>query len=182
MVYRSRFKDVLHAPGGSTKLAQGVCWLLQAISAVAVFFSLGNIPRRPDVYCNGALVDQQTTVSLLSKISFSWNSLVFAISKERQLEMEDLPCLDNLTRSRNLHHWFTSRSPEGRLWWRLLKFHWVQLAQQWCLVFISAVLALFPQYMMYNLLSGLEQPKTPESGVSRTLAWALALVSTTSFR
>lgn len=95
--------------------------------------------------------------------------------------MEDLPRLDHLTRSRNLHNLFTSRDFEGRLWWRLLKFHWVQLVQQWCLVLISAVLALFPQYMMYNLLSGLEQPRTPELGNSKTLAWALALVSDTSW-
>ncbi|ROW01700.1 hypothetical protein VSDG_01987 [Cytospora chrysosperma] len=175
LVYRSRFGYVLHAPGGSRQLAQGVCWLLQVIAAVAAFFALGFIPRRPDVYSKGALVDQQYTVSLLSMISFSWNSLVFDISKERQLEMEDLPRLDHLTRSRNLHSMFTSRDSEGRLWWRLLKFHWVQLAQQWCLVLVSAVLALFPQYMMYNLLSGLEQPRTPELGNSKTLAWALAL-------
>lgn len=179
LVYRSKLQYVLHAPGDSKQLALGVTWLLQTISAVATFFALGTIPRRPDIYSNGALVDQQYTVSLLSMISFSWNSLVFDISKERQLEMEDLPRLDHLTRSRNLHNEFISRDSEGRLWWRLLKFHWVQLAQQWCLVLISAVLALFPQYMMYNLLSGLEQPRTPELGNSKTLAWALALVSNT---
>ncbi|KUI60006.1 ATP-dependent bile acid permease [Cytospora mali] len=175
LIYRSRFDDVLHAPGDSKQLAQGICWLLQTISAVAALFALGSIPRRPDVYFKGSLVDQQHTVSLLSMMSFSWNSLVFDISKERQLEMEDLPRLDYQSRSRNLHHLFTSKNTEGRLWWRLLKFHWVQLAQQWCLVFVAAVLALFPQYMMYNLLSGLEQARTPESGISQTLAWALAL-------
>lgn len=180
LIYRSRFETALHAPGDSKQLAQGVCWLLQTISAVATLFALGSIPRRPDVYSKGTLVDQQHTVSLLSKISFSWNQLVFDISKERQLEMEDLPRLDYLTRSRNIHSMFASSHTEGRLWWRLLKFHWVELAQQWCLVFVSAVLALFPQYMMYNLLSGLEQPRTPESGISKTLAWALALVSNTS--
>lgn len=175
---RSRFQDVLlHAPGGSRQQAEGLCWLLQAVSALAVFFALGSVPRRPDVYSEGALVDQQNTVSLLAKISFSWNGLVFDVSKERQLEMEDLPRLDGLTRSRNLHRAFAARDAEGRLWWRLLKFHWVQLAQQWCLVLVSAVLSLFPQYMMYNLLSGLEKPRTPESGISTTLAWALALVS-----
>lgn len=148
---------------------------MQVFSAVVAFFALGTVPRRPDVYSKGIVVDQQYTVSLLSKISFSWNSLVFDISKKRQLEMEDLPRLDHLTRSSNLHRMFTSKETEGRLWWKLLKFLYIELAQQWGLVFISAVLALFPQYMMYNLLQRLEQPRTPETQISNTLAWALAL-------
>lgn len=156
-------------------MARGLCWLLQVISAIVAFFALGTVPRRPDVYSKGSLVDQQYTVSLLSKISFSWNSLVFDVSKKRQLEMEDLPKLDHLTRSENLHRMFNLKKTEGRLWWKLLKFLYIELAQQWGLVFISAVLALFPQYMMYNLLQQLEQPRTPETQMSNTLAWALAL-------
>lgn len=175
LVYRSKLEYILDASQGSHQLAQGVCWLLQAVSAVIAFFALGLVPRRPDVYSKGSLVDQQYTVSLLSKISFSWNSVVFDLSKKRQLEMDDLPKLDYLTRSETLHNMFNSRKFEGRLWWKLLKFHWIELAQQWCLVFISAVLALFPQYMMYNLLQRLEQPRTPGTGMVTTLAWALAL-------
>lgn len=175
LIYRSKLDDILDATVDSPRMAQGLCWLLQVISAIVAFFALGTIPRRPDVYSKGSLVDQQYTVSLLSKISFSWNSLVFDISKKRQLEMEDLPKLDHLTRSENLHHMFNSKKTEGRLWWKLLKFLYIELAQQWALVFVSAVLALFPQYMMYNLLQRLEQPRTPETQMSSTLAWALAL-------
>lgn len=175
LIYRSRLEYLRDASKDSPQLAQAVCWLLQTISAITAFFAFGLIPRRPDVYLKGNLVDQQYTVSLLSKVSFSWNSLVFDISKERQLQMEDLPQLDYVSRSETLHRVFTSHQFEGRLWWRLLRFHWVELAQQWCLVFISGALALFPQYTMYNLLQRLEQPKTPESSMSTTLAWALAL-------
>lgn len=175
LIYRSKLDDILDASVDSPRMAQGLCWLLQVISAIVAFFALGTIPRRPDVYSKGSLVDQQYTVSLLSKISFSWNALVFDISKKRQLEMEDLPKLDHLTRSENLHRMFNSKKTEGRLWWKLLKFLYIELAQQWALVFISAVLALFPQYMMYNLLQRLEQPSTPETQMSTTLAWALAL-------
>ncbi|KAF3768887.1 P-loop containing nucleoside triphosphate hydrolase protein [Cryphonectria parasitica EP155] len=155
--------------------ADGLCWLLQAIAALVAFFALGSVPRRPDVYFKGTVVDQQYTVSLLSKISFSWNSLVFDISRRRQLEMEDLPQLDYMNRSSNLHRMFNEKKTEGRLWWKLFKFHWFELAQQWGLVLIEAVLALFPQYVMYNLLQRLEQPRTPETGLSTNLAWVLAL-------
>lgn len=175
LIFRSKLDDILESAHDSPRMAQGLCWLLQVFSAIVAFFALGTVPRRPDVYSKGSLVDQQYTVSLLSKISFSWNSVIFDISKKRQLEMEDLPKLDHLTRSENLHNMFASQETEGRLWWKLLKFLWVELAQQWGLVFISAVLALFPQFMMYNLLQKLEQPSTPESGISGTLAWALAL-------
>lgn len=175
LTYRSRLGYVLHSARDSPRLGQGLSWLLQVFSAIVAFFAFGTVPRRPDVYFKGSIVDQQYTVSLLSKISFSWNSGIFDISKKRQLEMEDLPKLDHLTRSQNLYHRFASQKTEGRLWWKLFKFIWIELAQQWGLVLISAVLALFPQYMMYNLLQKLEQPNAPESVVSNTLAWALAL-------
>lgn len=175
LIYRNKVVYLLDASQDSKQLAQGVCWLSQVIAALAAFFAFGLIPRRPDVYFKGKLVDQQYTVSLFSKMAFSWNSVVFDISRQRQLEMDDLPQLDHHTRSENLHCTFIARSIEGRLWWKLLKSYWVQLAQQWCLVLISASLSVFPQYVMYYLLQQLEQPRTPESGISTTLAWALAL-------
>lgn len=146
---------------------------------MAAFFAFGTVPRRPDVYFDGTIVDQQYTVSLLSKLSFSWNPFLFDVAKQRQLETEDLPALDQLTRAANLHHRFLAKNTQGRLWWKLLKFSWVQLAQQWALVLVSAVLAMFPQYVMYNLLQRLEQPiQTPERGngeLATTLEWALGL-------
>lgn len=175
LIYRRKLDYILNASRDSQQLAAGLCWLLQIVSGVVAFFALGLIPRRPDVYFKGSLVDQQYTVSLLSRISFSWNSVIFDISKKRQLEMDDLPRMGYLTRSETLHELFSAKKTEGRLWWKLLKFHWRQLAQQWCLVFVSAVLALFPQYMMYNLLQRLEQPGSSDDGISTTLGWALAL-------
>lgn len=175
LIYNSKVEYFSDASHDSEQLAQGVCWLSQVIAALVAFFAFGSVPRRPDVYSKGKLVDQQYTVSLFSKLSFSYNSVVFAISKQRQLEMDDLPQLDSLTRSENLHRTFIARNTQGRLWWKLFKFHWVQLAQQWCLVLISATLSVFPQYVMYYLLQRLEEPRTPESGISTTLAWALAL-------
>ncbi|KAG6362037.1 hypothetical protein INS49_010266 [Diaporthe citri] len=147
-----------------------------------IFFQTVFLPRRVLILASlvyrskfGYVLRASEPTRLAQGISFSWNSFVFDISKQRQLEMEDLPRLDYLTRSRNLHDMFTARDGSGRLWWRLLKFHWIELAQQWCLVFISAVLALIPNYMMYNLLGRLEQPSTPDSSIAETLAWALAL-------
>lgn len=175
LVYRSELHLVLKSSQDSKDMARGLCWLLQCVSAVFAFFAFGSIPRRPDVYVKGALLDQQYTVSLFGKISFSWNPVVFNISKQRQLEMEDLPVLDSLTRSRNLYEMFTAKGDKGRLWYRLLKFHYIELAQQWVLVFVSAVLSLFPQYMMYNLLSRLEQVRVPEASNTEAVAWALAL-------
>lgn len=175
LIHRSKLECILDGSRDSQQLAEGLCWLLQAISALVVFFAVGFIPRRPDVYHKGSIVDQQHTVSILSRISFSWNYIVFHISRKRQLEVEDLPQLGYLNRSKTLHNIFNAKKTEGRLWWKLLKFHWKELAQQWCLVFISAVLALFPQYMMYNLLQRLEQNGNPGNDMSTTLAWALAL-------
>ncbi|KAJ9157202.1 ATP-dependent bile acid permease [Pleurostoma richardsiae] len=183
LICRSRLSALVHRSHDAKELGLGLCWLLEVIAAVSAAFALALIPRRPDVFHRGSLVDQQHTVSLLSKLSFSWNRVMFDVSRERQLEMRDLPQLDGVTRSSNLHARFVSSSSSGdakgsgaRLWWRLVRAHYVPLLQQWSLVLLSSLLALFPQYVLYNFLERLETRSGPSRGdASAVWAWALAL-------
>ncbi len=152
--------DQERASGRGAALGAAACRLLQVLAAIATAFSFSAFPHRPDVYYNGLLVDQQHAVSILSRFGFNWNSIVFEIANARKLELEDLPGLDGDTRSANVNARYLARGdsisgPKGRLWWQLVMAYKWPLVLQWILTFIRAVLAMFPQFVIYQFLENL---------------------------
>lgn len=142
-------------------IGTAVCWLVQVLAALTATFCFAMFPHRPDVYYRGNLVDQQNAVSILSRFSFNWNKIVFDIANARKLELEDLPSLDGNTRSSCVNESYLARGgsaggPKGRLWWQLLVAYKWPLLLQWALTFIRSVLALFPQFVIYQFLEGLD--------------------------
>lgn len=157
-------------------------YLAQIAAALGAVCALGAFPRRPDVFDQGGLVDQQYTVSLLYRLSFSWNQIVFDISKHRQLNLADIPKLGYTTRSRTLHAKFLARTTKGRLWWRLMRAHARELAVQWLLTFFVAFLALFPQVVLYNFLDRIESRRDYSATDPALIVWIFALFLSIVFR
>ncbi|CAK7205636.1 hypothetical protein SEUCBS139899_008415 [Sporothrix eucalyptigena] len=147
--------------GNGFAIGAAVCWLVQVLAALTATFCFASFPHRPDVYYKGNLVDQQHAVSILSRFSFNWNKIVFDIANARKLELEDLPNLDGNTRSACVNERYLARGgsaggPKGRLWWQLIMAYKWPLLLQWGLTFVRSVLALFPQFVIYQFLEGLE--------------------------
>ena len=167
----------LSTHGDSLALGIAVCRLLELLTALAAALAFASFPHRPDVYHKGSLVDQQHAVSLLSRFTFSWNKLVFDISKERKLNQEDLPSMDGDTRSSNVNARFQLKDTKGRLWWQIMSSFWFPLAVQWTLTLIQAALALFPQYVLYNFLEGLEVPPELRRSDPKLWGWVVGMGS-----
>jgi ABC-type multidrug transport system fused ATPase/permease subunit len=155
--------------------AHGAAYLTQILAGIGVICALGSIPRRPDVFVNGQLVDQQFTVPLLWRLSHSWNAIVFQISKERQLQLADIPKLGYKIRSETVHHRFLARKAEGRLWWRLIKAHAWEILEQNVLTLIIAGLVIFPEIALYNFLSRIESRQDYTSTDPVLFVWIFAL-------
>ena len=158
-------------------LSLGLLYLLELAAAVATACTFAAFQRRPDIYDKtDQLVDQQHTVSLLSRFSFSWNRGIFNIAKQRQMEVEDIPNLDFATRSQYLESQFLERGVKGPLWKQLIKAHAGDLALQWFLTLIIALLSLFPQVVLYNFLSRIEQSQERTSADPTIFIWVLGLL------
>ncbi len=162
---------------GRGERAVGLCWLMEMLAALVALLSFASFPHRPDVYDKGGLVDQQHAVSLLTRFSFSWNQLIFDISKERRLNQADLPNMDGDTRSANVNDWYLAGQPKGRLWWQLVKAFRAPLALQWCLTLVQSVLSLFPQYVLYHFLEGLEIYQDKRASQPELWGWVVGLAS-----
>ncbi|KAJ4392883.1 hypothetical protein N0V85_006789 [Neurospora sp. IMI 360204] len=151
---------------------------IQLFSVLIVVVAFASFPRRPDIYHKEQLVDQQKAVSLLSLLSFSWNLNIFKAAEERQLGTADLPRLEFITRSENIQQNFTQNKKPGRFWQQLLRFNARNLARQWALALLIAILSIFPQIVLYNFLSEIEKGTQHSPKDPMLLVWALALFLT----
>ncbi|RMZ88221.1 hypothetical protein DV736_g4561, partial [Chaetothyriales sp. CBS 134916] len=146
--------------------------LLQWLSALILIFTSALIPRRPDVFYNGLVVDRENTVSLLSKLTFSWPTAVldYAI-KNRGLGYDDLPEVSYEVRSRTLRENFESVGKQDKLWKSLFWSRKGYFIKQWALEAIASILNFLPQISLYYILRTLE---ARDAGHSDTLkAWLL---------
>ncbi|KAK4162527.1 hypothetical protein QBC43DRAFT_215287 [Cladorrhinum sp. PSN259] len=155
----------------------GLLYLVQIVSGLTASAGYAAFQRRPDVYDGDVLVDQQNTVSLLRLFSFSWNRVVFNVTKERQMELVDIPNLNYETRSRNLQAKFLGAlNAKLPLWRQLINtFKW-ELILQWLLTGAVALLALFPQVVLYNFLSRIEHSHGHTTTDPTVFIWVLGLL------
>ncbi|KAK0703815.1 hypothetical protein B0T26DRAFT_657262 [Lasiosphaeria miniovina] len=156
---------------------QDLLCLAQLVSAVSAACAFASFPRRPDVYHRGQLVDQQYTVSLLAFFLFSWNQAVFGVTKERQMEIEDMPGLDFRTRSTNLQSRFLEGCGDGPLWRKLVRFGTRDLALQWSFTLLLSLLSMFPQLVLFNFLSTIESRQGRASSHLVLYLWVSGLLA-----
>lgn len=168
--------SIFGADRDSRALALALLYLLQLAAAVSAACAFAAFPRRPDIYDKAGLVDQQHTLSLLSRFSFSWNRGIFDVAKVRQMEVQDIPNLDHITRSRYLQAKFLERGAKGPLWKQLIVAHAGELALQWFLTLIIALLSLFPQVVLYNFLSRIERSQNHSSADPTVFIWVFGLL------
>ncbi|RMZ77121.1 hypothetical protein DV737_g4561, partial [Chaetothyriales sp. CBS 132003] len=131
--------------------------LLQWLSALILTVTSVLIPRRPDVFHNGLIVDRENTVSLLGKLTFSWPATVldYAI-KNRGLSYDELPEISYEVRSRTLRENFESVGKQDKLWKSLFWSRKGYFIKQWILEAIASILNFLPQISLYYILRTLE--------------------------
>lgn len=141
---------------------------------LAVLYTL--LPRRPDVFHNGKLVDRQFTTSLLGRIIFAWaDPLLKYCVENRGLELDDLHLLHNRMRSENLRARLELRKHSRRLWKALFVTHWKTLMAQHVLTVLQAFLAFAPQTALLGILRSLEARGTDSYNPVVTWLWVIGL-------
>ncbi|KAK4100650.1 P-loop containing nucleoside triphosphate hydrolase protein [Parathielavia hyrcaniae] len=127
-------------------------------SSVSLAVSALCIPRRPDVFYQGELVDRMYTISALSRFTWGWPSgLLKLASKKRDLDLADLPRPDQYTRAAAVSaDWKKLKTSGRRLWLSLILAHKKPLALQWFATLAASILNFAPQWVILQLLRFLE--------------------------
>ncbi|OQE38966.1 hypothetical protein PENCOP_c007G03996 [Penicillium coprophilum] len=136
------------------------------------------LPRRPDVYHQDKLVEQELSVSLLSRFTFSWaNQLLNHAVKHKYkiMELDDVPKLTASNRADFLRERFEIARQNRKLWKAIIVAHWRSLLVQTTLSLLICFLSFGPQLALFQILKTLELRGTPYWNVGASYIWVLAL-------
>ncbi|OIW25895.1 P-loop containing nucleoside triphosphate hydrolase protein [Coniochaeta ligniaria NRRL 30616] len=143
--------------------------ILLAISGLA-------IPRRPDVYFNGELVDRMYTVSAFSRFTWSWPHDILSLAKKKKnLDMVDLTRPDHETRAVAVSEDWKRKNYRYKLWISLLLAHKKAFAIQWILTLVTSFLNFAPQWVILQLLRILESRHPGDRIGPEVWIWAVWL-------
>ncbi|KAI5927245.1 P-loop containing nucleoside triphosphate hydrolase protein [Camillea tinctor] len=131
---------------------------VEILTIVCLGFAGLSLPRRPDVFHDGQLVDRLYTRSAWSRLNWSWPANVLSVAaKKNNLDLVDLPRPDHFTRSKEATADWESRKFAGPLWVSIISAHKWTFVMQWFLTLLSAFLNFAPQWVVLQLLKLLEQ-------------------------
>ncbi|KAJ5788264.1 hypothetical protein N7457_003254 [Penicillium paradoxum] len=134
------------------------------------------LPRRPDVYHEGKLVEQEFSVSLLSRFTFSWASeLLNHAKKYNAMELDDIPKLTASKRAGFLRQKFESAKKGRKMWKAVIAAHFGDLVLQISLCVLVCFLSFGPQIALFQILKTLELRDTPYWNAAASYLWVLAL-------
>ncbi|KAH8201470.1 hypothetical protein TruAng_004394 [Truncatella angustata] len=137
------------------------------------------IPRRPDVFCDGRLVDRRYTESFLSRITWSWCAETFQNRSEKDhLNIRDLPGPNCVIRAKDTtSEWQGSES--GRSLSKSIIFsHRFKFAQQWALTIIGSLLDFAPQWCVLKFLRIIEQRDIRGTPEDDAWPWVIGIALT----
>ncbi len=130
----------------------------ELVAALCLTFSGMMIPRRPDVFHDGQMVDRMYTAQALSRFQFHWPQHVLDLaSVKKNLDMADLPRPNQYTRAEEVSDDWKRRNYSSSLWVYVMRAHGEKFALQWLLTLMSAVLNFAPQWVILQLLRILER-------------------------
>ena len=135
-----------------------------------------SLPRRPDVFHNGRIVDRQYTVSVLSRYTFSWASaLLKETAARKSFELDDLPDIDYSIRAQTLHERFAKVDKMAKLWHAIVFTHASALSTQWCLASLTSATQFMPQIALLKILQNLEARQDGRNITPQLWLWVVVI-------
>lgn len=149
--------------------AQVIASLLSALAGVS-------LPRRPEVFYNGHVVDNIDTRSALAKFTFSWVEPILMIAKKRKhLDLKDLPKMSHRTRAKDLSESWANKKHSRKLWIEIALAHKRALTVQWIFTLVQSITTFAPQFVTYFILKMLEDNAPGQRAPSEAWIWVIVL-------
>lgn len=138
------------------------------------------LPRRPEVFWNGVVVDRQATSSVFGLLFFSWSqSSLHVLSKATAPMICCLPELNCRTRALHLLQQFrqhdTLQNNPYPLWRKLSVVYSRKLTLQLSLTILGSIISFAPQLMLLGILRAMERDTDSENRLTTTTPWILGL-------
>ncbi|TPR05712.1 hypothetical protein CAN33_0010830 [Aspergillus niger] len=130
----------------------------QSCAALGACIAGTSLPRRPDVFHNGTVVDRKGSATFLDQLFFGWVGQLLSAGQKDELEISHLPELEFNSRSPQLFHAFSQQctASTSSLWKVLVLSHRKALSIQLLLTFLNGTMAFVPQFFILGILQRLE--------------------------
>ncbi|THC93221.1 hypothetical protein EYZ11_007303 [Aspergillus tanneri] len=134
------------------------------------------IPRRPDIYFDGQVVDQELTVNAYSRFTYGYvTGLLEYIGQNKDLDIDSLPKLPRAARAQTLHTRLEQIRGTLKLWKALIMDNMRPLTIQTILSMVTCVLGFGPQVALYGILTSLEGRSADSGPVTQAWLWVVML-------
>ncbi|PQK15090.1 hypothetical protein BB8028_0005g06060 [Beauveria bassiana] len=130
---------------------------IQLMAAAAVFLSLLSVLRRPVVFRRGTAVLNESGVSILDWIFFSWGLHSESPPLSTTLNLDNLPRIPSSQSSTMLREQFDSCNQTKALWMQLATMFRKPLVLQASLVLLGAASEFGSRFVVHSLLKRLEK-------------------------
>jgi ABC-type multidrug transport system fused ATPase/permease subunit len=145
-------------------------------AAFLLLYAYVSIPRRPDIFWNGKVVDRQYTTSLIGKYGFGWpGPLLRFAAANKTLDISDLPVIGHEMRSKNLRRNFEAVGKKDKLWKSIFWSHKLSFIAQWVLITVTSITNFLPQIALLYILRALEDRDAGQASTLKLWIWVLAL-------
>ncbi|GLA29667.1 hypothetical protein AnigIFM63604_009087 [Aspergillus niger] len=130
----------------------------QSCAALGACIAGTSLPRRPEVFHNGTVVDRKGSATFLDQLFFGWVGQLLSAGQKDELEISQLPELEYNSRSPQLFHAFSQQcmASTSSLWKVLFLSHRKALFIQLLLTFLNGTMAFAPQFFILGILQRLE--------------------------
>ncbi|KAL4881830.1 hypothetical protein BJY04DRAFT_227620 [Aspergillus karnatakaensis] len=134
------------------------------------------IPRRPNVYFEGQVVDQEYSATAYNRFTYGWaTTLLKFASKNKGLGIDDLPKLPYTARAETVHARLEKFQAGRKLWVALVMRHRRALVVQGLLSLVVCIIGFGPQVAMYKILKVLEDRSVLSMDSTAAWVWVGAL-------
>ncbi|KAI9041859.1 P-loop containing nucleoside triphosphate hydrolase protein [Aspergillus affinis] len=164
--------------GNDINFSRASTGLLVSQAAVATIRGLccTLIPRRPNIYFQGQMVDQEFTVSAFNRFTYTYvSTLLHYTGQNKNLDIDNLPKLPFAARAQTLHARLEQTRGTLKLWKTLVLGNVRPLVLQTILSVVTCVLGFGPQVALYGILTSLEGRSSESGPVTAAWLWVLTL-------
>ncbi|KAL4803103.1 P-loop containing nucleoside triphosphate hydrolase protein [Aspergillus unguis] len=150
--------------------------IVQFVAAVILVIVNLALPRGPDIYRNGRIIDAQNSVSFLNRYTFSWAFRTLALAtRNRKLNPEDLPLVSQEVRAQTLSDNFFSADSKSVQWRKWFKLYWRNVVVQVTIQLCSGSVRFLPNVLLLTILRLFEDRDAGANNQLRLWLTALGL-------
>ncbi|KAK3352219.1 ABC transporter [Lasiosphaeria hispida] len=142
--------------------------VVSSVAAAGLVLASLLLPRRPDVFSKGRIVDRMFTTSAWSRLTFVWATPLMLLATEKgDLDLVDLPRPSHYLRPDYQSAEWKTRKNKDSFFKSMMRIYGWGVVKQWMTAALNSSVSYLPWWITLRLLESLESRRPGETAGSR---------------